>query len=417
VTSDGGNQQYTVRNFNFNGQTAAAIVLLWDWGWTWQQISIYGTPIGILLQNPESKAVVPGSIYLMDSDFQNVGIVIQANQMNPDLSDTSVIVLDNLGMNGVSTVLALANGAAAAIAPGTIDFYLFGNMKNGPSTFGSFGLAIPHPDDSLAPNSTPLYARRSYYVKSRPQYENYPLSSIVDVKSFGAKGDGTTDDTAAVQNALNSATDSNVIYFPSGSYIITSTVKVPSTCRITGRVWSQLVAKGSAFADMLNPTPMIQVGRPGDTGTVEFSDMIFTSIGPLPGLVMVEWNVAASKTGSVGMWDTHFRVGGAIGTKLQAADCPANQPIQSKCIAASLMLHITPSGNGYFENVWAWVADHDLDDAANTQITIAVARGILVESQGPTWLYGTASEHCMLYQYNFEGSVNTFAGMIQTECV
>jgi glucan 1,3-beta-glucosidase len=117
------------------------------------------------------------------------------------------------------------------------------------------------------------------------------------------------------------------------------------------------------------------------------------------------------------MWDTHFRVGGAIGTKLQAADCPANQPIQSKCIAASLMLHITPSGNGYFENVWAWVADHDLDDATNTQITVAVARGILVESQGPTWLYGTASEHCMLYQYNFEGSVNTFAGMIQTECV
>jgi glucan 1,3-beta-glucosidase len=101
VPSDGGNQQYTVRNFNFNGQTAAAIVLLWDWGWTWQQISIYGTPIGILLQNPESKAVVPGSIYLMDSDFQNVGVAIQANKMNPDLSDTSVIVLDNIGMNGV----------------------------------------------------------------------------------------------------------------------------------------------------------------------------------------------------------------------------------------------------------------------------------------------------------------------------
>ncbi|GAB7334645.1 hypothetical protein MBLNU13_g06604t2 [Cladosporium sp. NU13] len=348
--------------------------LLWDWGWMWQQISIYGTPIGILLQNPESKA---------------------AYEMNPDLSDTSVIVLDDIGMNGVLTVLALANGAAAAIAPGTIDFYLFGNMNNGPSKFGSFGLAIPHPDDSLAPDSTPLYARHA--------------------KSFGAKGDGTTDDTAAIQNALNSASDSNVIYFPSGSYIITSTVKVPSTCRITGRVWSQLVAKGSTFADMLNPTPMIQVGQPGDTGTVEFSDMIFTSIGPLPGLVMVDWNVAASKTGCVGMWDTHFRVGGAIGTKLQAVDCLANQPIQFKCIAASVMLHITPSGNGYFENVWAWVADHGLDDAANTQITVAVARGILVESQGPTWLYETASEQCMLYQYNFEGSVNTFAGMIQTE--
>jgi hypothetical protein len=46
---------------------------------------------------------------------------------------------------------------------------------------------------------------------------------------------------------------------------------------------------------------MIQFGQPGDSGIVEFSDMLFTSIGPLPGLVMVEWNVAASKIGSVSM--------------------------------------------------------------------------------------------------------------------
>lgn len=147
----------------------------------------------------------------MDSDFQNVGIAIQANQLNSDLSDTSVIILDNIGMSEVSTVLAFSNGATASIAPGIIDFYLFGNMKNGASIFGSFGLAMPHPDDSLAPNSTPLYARRSFFVKRRPQYENYPLSSILDAKSFGAKGDGKTDDTAAIQNALNATTDSNVI--------------------------------------------------------------------------------------------------------------------------------------------------------------------------------------------------------------
>jgi glucan 1,3-beta-glucosidase len=120
--------------------------------------------------------------------------------------------------------------------------------------------------------------------------------------------------------------------------------------------------QGSAFADMSHPTPMLQVGQPGDTGTVEFSDMLFTSIGPLPGLVMVEWNVAALKPGSIGMWDTHFRLGGAIGTKMQVRDCLMNQPIKSGCVAASLMLHITQQANGYFENVWVWVADHDLGE-------------------------------------------------------
>lgn len=81
-----------------------------------------------------------------------------------------------------------------------------------------------------------------------------------------------------------------------------------------------------------------------------------------------------------------------------------------------MLLHVTPKANGYFENVWGWVADHDLDDPQNTMVTVAVARGFLIEAAvGPTWLYGTASEHSMLYQYNFFNTSSVFAGMIQTE--
>lgn len=179
---------------------------------------------------------------------------------------------------------------------------------------------------------------------------------------------------------------------------MTSTILIPSNIRITGQVWSQIVASGPYFSDASNPKVMVQVGSQGDAGTVEISDMLFTSIGALPGLIMLEWNVQADSRGSVGMWDTHFRVGGAIGTELQVAQCPPQPIIPAACIGAAIMMHITPSSNGYFENVWAWVADHDIDDATNTQVTIAVGRGILIESEGPTWLIGTASEHSMLYQ-------------------
>ena len=72
-------------------------------------------------------------------------------------------------------------------------------------------------------------------------------------------------------------------------------------------MWSQLVASGSYFGDMMNPAVMIRVGQEGDVGTVEISDMLFTSIGALPGLVMVEWNMAEENQGSVGLWDAHFR--------------------------------------------------------------------------------------------------------------
>lgn len=41
----------------------------------------------------------------------------------------------------------------------------------------------------------------------------------------------------------------------------------------------------------------------------------------------------------------------------------------------------------------------DVDDIVNnTQINIFVARGVLIESQGPVWGYGTSSEHCVLYR-------------------
>jgi hypothetical protein len=48
---------------------------------------------------------------------------------------------------------------------------------------------------------------------------------VVNVKDYGAKGDGTTDDTTSIQNAIESIKNvGGVIYFPAGSYKVTSTL-------------------------------------------------------------------------------------------------------------------------------------------------------------------------------------------------
>ena len=74
------------------------------------------------------------------------------------------------------------------------------------------------------------YARNSYFFKQRPQYEDISVSDIINVKDLGAKGDGITDDTSVIAMALAQATESNLIYFPAGSYIITSTLQtLPGT--------------------------------------------------------------------------------------------------------------------------------------------------------------------------------------------
>lgn len=114
--------------------------------------------------------------------------------------------------------------------------------------------------------------------------------------------------------------------------------------------------------------------------------------------------------------DSHFRVGGAEGSNLQAKDCPSLPGnLSSGCTAASLMLHVTSKASAYLENIWVWAADHDIDDSKQANIDVYAARGILVESKGPTWLLGTSVEHCLLYQYQLSNAENGMIGLAQTE--
>jgi hypothetical protein len=58
------------------------------------------------------------------------------------------------------------------------------------------------------------------------------LRDVVSVKDFGAVGDGTTDDTTAIQAAVDSV--ASAVYFPTGTYKITSTILVANDKRLSG---------------------------------------------------------------------------------------------------------------------------------------------------------------------------------------
>ena len=68
-----------------------------------------------------------------------------------------------------------------------------------------------------------------------------PFPSWKNVKDYGAKGDGTTDDSSAIQAALNDlktviTNAYSVLYFPAGTYRITKTLV--TTRVITTTIWA-----------------------------------------------------------------------------------------------------------------------------------------------------------------------------------
>ena len=90
----------------------------------------------------------------------------------------------------------------------------------------------------------PKYDQGSTGAVNRPI--NQKLAETVSVNDFGATGNGTTDDTAAIQAALNA---SKSVYFPAGTYKITSTLTLTSSMNIYGAGYKDTILNGSSLSN------------------------------------------------------------------------------------------------------------------------------------------------------------------------
>lgn len=414
-----GNQQFTMRNLNFNG-VVTAINQLWDWGWTYKNININNCTVGLNMASGAPNGLSVGSITFIDSSISNTktGIVTgYGPNSNPPTANS--LILENVVFNNVGTAVEEYGTGATYLAGGSFTVAGWGEghayTPNGPQTF----------QGPITPVSRPgslLQGGGQYYERSKPQYEQYGVGNFISARDLGATGNGHTDDTAALQKAIIAARQMNKILFvDQGDYLVSRTIYIPAGSRIVGESYSVILSYGPFFNDMKVPRPVVQMGHPGEQGSIEWSDMIVSTQGQQEGAILFEYNLNSPSNSPSGLWDVHSRIGGFAGSNLQLAQCPTTPNIKvtaanldTSCIAAFLDFHITTTSSGlYMENNWLWVADHDVEDPQLRQITVYAGRGLLDESRsGTVWLVGTAVEHHTLYQYQFADTQNVFAGQV-----
>ena len=366
----GGSQQFTAQRLKFSGCTVG-VQLIWDWGWVWKSIEMNNVGTGFKLV-PDSGSgssgggtAAPGNIgsaSFLDSSFNNVKtvVVVEPPSKTPGTGTTG-LVLENIKLSGVTAAVVDNTGATILAGSSSIDQWTYGPTYTGSADAKDRSFVTGTKVGHFRRHSKLLDNNGAYFERAKPQYEDRSVGEFVHLKDLGAKGDGVTDDTAALQSALY-ASVGKILFIDAGSYILTSTVTVPSGSKIVGETWSHLAASGPYFSDALKPKVMLKVGTTGQVGDVEMQDLLFTTVGPTAGAILVEWNIQASSPGAAGLWDCHARIGGAAGTKLTPAECPPlTSGIAPGCNAASLMMHLTSSGSGYFENMWLWGSDHMIE--------------------------------------------------------
>ena len=126
-----------------------------------------------------------------------------------------------------------------------------GSLLEGAPSQGNTEILTEYTDILGVIRAYTFSGQESGYVSKTGPSANLPVTrslqnkidESVSVKDFGAKGDGATDDTAAIQRTIkeiyptlnvNSTAVRRVIHFPAGTYLISQPILLPPNITLTG---------------------------------------------------------------------------------------------------------------------------------------------------------------------------------------
>lgn len=226
--------------------------------------------------------------------------------------------------------------------------------------------------------------------------------AVINVLDFGATGNGSTDDTAAIQDALNSIATSGTVFFPAGTYIATS-LSLPKSCSLVGAKYSSatLKLKNSATANTDFITTNYQ-------NNIEISGIFFDGNGANQSYTADNGQngILVRNSQNVIITECRFKDWGKDGVLLYSDD-PATDPVANVTIA-----------NNIFENPRragvTCISGNDII-VSNNQFYGINAHGVVVTNAGITWEPNVAADALNNFIINGNTFVNMRAGCRLTD--
>jgi hypothetical protein len=378
--------QYTLLDSTFDGQREAAIREN-EAGLTLVHNDFKNVPTAISIDAHYSD-----ELWVKDARFENVnGPAIVISNENSRMTEINV---ENIVCRHVPIFARFRESGREMV--GTSEIYEVKVFSHGLTipALGSAG-AIKTNYDAAPLNSMP--SAGSPAIADLP-----PASTWVNLRSVGAKGDGVTDDTAVIRDAI---AKHRVLYIPSGRYVVSDTISLrPDTVLIglhPDLTQFDLLDSTPGFQGPGAPRPLLQAPQGGTN--------IVTGIGIYTGginsrSVGVLWMAGTDSL----MDDVRFLGGhGTIGPDGKRVNPynnthTADPDIHRRWDGQYPSLWITKNGGGTFANIW-------------TPDTFAQAGLYISDTTTPGRVYELSSEHHVRTEIKLNRVANWELYALQTE--
>ena len=237
--------QFLLMDSTFDGQRAAAIRTM-EAGFTLVRVRISNTPVALQIAPGEVE-----QLYARDLQLQNISgtAFVAGNWRN----NHSAVTFANIACSNVPRFFG---GEQPIAAPG--QHYVVENFSLGLDIGADgreLGIALHHRERALprpasgVPNDVPALP---------------PMETWVNVRTIGVKGEPTSDDTAALQAAID---HHPVLFFPSGTYRVSASLTLkPDTVLIglnPGTTQIALIDGSAPFAGEGQPVGVVVAPKGG----------------------------------------------------------------------------------------------------------------------------------------------------------